>query len=205
MEHSEPPSQPSQLYERDLNELKNLTAHQDLGAVAALNYCVDIGICAPPWVQEAILQLVTDLLKREKAQRRGRAAGRVARLQQDQWDLERWDAVLEVRRMREKVRRELKLHAEYGREPHHSLKKLDAWFGHGTFACASMLLTGRNARAGVEAMKASYRRVKRNFEDRAAATSYHVFDGGFLKKLGLEDLHDRKPGTKLLPLYNLTP
>src|ERR1700722_19541019 len=179
--------------ERELNELKNLTAHQDIAAVAALDYCVENEICSPPWVQAATLRLLIDLLKRERSQKRGRAASRVARLQQDQWDLERWDAVLEARRIRMKTKRELELHAEYGLKPHHSLGKLDAWFDHKTFGCASMLLTGRNARVGVDAIKASYRKVRRNLEDPTAATKYYVFDGRFLKKLGLEDMHERKP------------
>jgi hypothetical protein len=205
MKHCKPTSRTDDIDERELNELKNLSAHQDLAVVAALHYCVEHGICTPPWANEALLRLVTDLLKREKAQKRGRAAGRVSRLQQDQWDLERWDAVLAAQRIRRRIRRELALHKELGLVPPESLKKAEAWLGHETFACASMLLTGRNARAGVEAMKASYRKVRRSFEDPSAATSYHAFDGAFLKKLGLEDLHDRKPGTKLLPFYNLTP
>ncbi len=205
MRHCETPSPTDKINERELNELKNLSAHQDIAAVAALDYCVEHEIPPPPWVTEAALQVLVDLLKREKSQKRGRSAGRVARLQQDQWDLERWDAVLQARRIRERARKELALHREYHLVPHHSLEKLDAWLDNKTFACATMLLSGRNARAGVDAMKASYRKVKRNFEDPTAATNYHVFDGRFLKKLGLEDLHERKPGTKMMPLYNLTP
>lgn len=68
-----------------------------------------------------------------------------------------------------------------------------------------MLLTGRNARAGVDAMKASYRKVKKDLTDPEAASKYYVFDDKFLKRLGLEGYHDRKRGTKMLPLYNLTP
>jgi hypothetical protein len=205
MKHCNPDSPTHDIDVRELNALRNLTAHQDIAAVAALDYCVEYEICTPPWVQKAVLQLVIDLLKREKSRKRGRAAGRVARLQQDQWDFERWDAVLEARRMRDKVKRELELHAEYGRKPHKSLGKLDAWFDHKTFVCASMLLSGRNARAGADAMKASYRKVKRSLEDPTATTEYHIFEGRFLKSLGLEDIHERKPGTKMMPLYDLTP
>jgi hypothetical protein len=205
VKYCKPESSTDSIDERELDQLKNLSAHQDIAVVAALDYCVEKAICTPSWVNEALLHMVIDLLKREKAQKRGRAAGRIARLQQDQRDLERWDAVLAARCVRERVRKELALHSEYGRKPHYSLEKLDAWCDHETFVRASMLLSGRNARAGIDAMKASYRKVKRNFEDPAAATKYHVFDGRFLKKLGLEDIHERKPGTKMMPLYNLTP
>jgi hypothetical protein len=205
MRTCKPESPTDEIDERELSNFQKMAACGDMGVVGALDYCVENEICAPAWVNQAALKLLVELLKREKAKKRGRAAGRIARFQQEQWDLDRWDAVLEVRRMRDKVNYELRLHAELSRAPPESLLKLKAWFGHGTYACASMLLSGRNSRAGTEAIKASYRKVKRDFEDPIAMNKYYPFSHQFLRMLGLEGPLDRKPGTKMLPLSNLSP
>jgi len=86
-------------------------------------------------------------------------------------------------------------------------EKMLAWIGRRwlrAYECAAMILVGRNARAGTDAMKASYCRVKRNLDSPTTATRYYLLDERFLRKLGFEGLMDRKPGTKLLPLYDLT-
>jgi hypothetical protein len=205
MRHCKPPGPVDEMDERELDQLRNLTAHKQIAIAAAMDHCAENEICPPPWLTAAAADLLIALLKCEKSDKRGRATGRIARLQQDLWDIERWDAVLEIRRGRGIVERELDSSKFYEREPRPNVMKFRAWYRHGTFACASMLLSGRNARAGIDAIKASYRKVKRNLEDPVEATKYYLFGDRFLKKLGLEGHMDRKPGTKMLPLYNLTP
>ena len=203
--------EPSPIDERDLAELESLTEHPELAAAAALDLCAEESIRPPGWVVKRAAALLSELLKKERAEKAGRAVGRIARYRQDQWDVERWDAIEEVRRMRSKVRYELKLIKSEGlsRNSAHArnYERLDSWFSeHGTFACASMYLKGRDARVGPPAMKASHRRCRLRA---AVARSqrpdrYYVFDERFLVKLGFPRLSDRKPGTKWLPLYDLT-
>ena len=69
---------------------------------------------------------------------------------------------------------------------------------------ASRYLVGREARVGADAIRASYRRCIRRAGTGSFPDRYYVLDPRFLKKLGIPDLQERKRGTKLLPLYNLT-
>ena len=81
-----PPVSLDRFHERELNELKAVTVHSELATAAALDYCAKEEICPPPWVVKKAAELMCDLLKREKAERRGRTAGRIARYRQDLWD-----------------------------------------------------------------------------------------------------------------------
>lgn len=208
MRYCKPPGPVDALHERDLNNLKNMLAHRELAVAAAMDYCSEEQICPPPWLVAAAAELLRDLLKREKAQKRGRAAGHIARYRQAMWDIERWDAVLAIRRIRETIVNDERFMKAYPddyrkRVEHH--KKTRSWLRHGTYSCASMYLAGRDARAGADAIRASYRRVKRSYDGPATDTRYWFLEERFLLKLGFESLHDRKPGTKWTPLYNLTP
>lgn len=210
MHYCQPAGPLDDFHERELNELKAVTVHPELATAAALDYCAREEICPPAWVVKKAAELMCYLLKREKAQKRGRTAGHIARYRQDLCDLERFDAILAIRRMRSRVRRDVKIARSRGREFQESkqyeyIKKERAWLRHGTLQCASMYLSGRDARAGVDAIKASYRRVCRNTDGKTIPDQYYLFNEQFLSKLGFPGLMDRKPGTKLLPLYNLTP
>src|SRR5689334_13239899 len=101
--------EPSRLDERELAELEALTEHPDLATAAALDYCAEENVRPPGWVVKRAASLMSELLKRERAGKAGRAVGRLARYRQDQWDAERSEAIEEMRRIRLKVRNELKL------------------------------------------------------------------------------------------------
>lgn len=197
------------IHERELNELKSLTVHRELAVAAALNYCAEEGIAPPRWVVEEAAALMCELLKREKAFGPGRAGNRLSQYKGDQRDLERWDAVESIRRIRQKTEYDSNLRREYGETPensrtmHHHERTL-AWLREGTFECASRLLAGRDARIGADAMRSSYRRCLRRAGSGPFPDRYYVHDPRFLAKLGIPDLNERKPGTKLLPLCNLT-
>ena len=210
MEHCSPTNALDAIHQRELNEMRRLTVHKELAVAAAMDYCAEEGICAPPWLAVEAAALIRDLLKREKAQKRGRAAGHIARYRQDLCDVERWDAVEAARRIKKKAKDEIELMRSYGKRfegtPHlRNYERLLAWSRHGTFECASMYLTGRDAKASAETMRASYRRCKRRSGTGPTPNRYYLFDERFLVKLGFPRLTDRKPGTKWLPLYNLTP
>lgn len=210
MHHCQPADPLGNFFERQLNELKAVTAYPELATAAALDFCAKEGIGAPLWLVKRAAELMCDLLKREKAQRRGRTAGHIARYRQDFWDMERFDAIFGIRRFRSRVQSDLKISRSLGpafkkSKRYEYIKRERAWLRHGTYQCASMYLSGRNSRAGADAIKASYRRVSRNTAGKAALDQYYLFDEAFLRKLGFPGLFDRKPGTKLLPLCNLTP
>lgn len=197
------------IHHRELEELRQLTVHRDLAAAAALHYCAEAGIAPPSWVVERIAQLLPKLLLREKADGRGRIGNRVAQYRRDQSDLERWDAVEAIRRMREKTKHDADLRRQHGETPENSRamyhhQRMRTWLRHGTFECAGRYLSGRDARVGADAIKASYRRCGRRSGTGSFPDRYYVFDAGFLAKLGFPDCNHRKSGTKLLPVYNLT-
>jgi hypothetical protein len=199
-----------QIHERELDNMKNMIAHKELGVAAAMDYCAEERICPPQWLVLASAELMRDLLTREKSQKRGRAAGHIARYRQDLWDIERWDAVVEVRFNQKRIRARVERARAHPGYPEKALKleeKMLAWIGRTwlrAYECAAMTLNGRDARVGTDAIKASYCRVKRNFDNPAMAMRYHLLDQRFLRKLGFEGLSDRKPGVKSLPLYDLT-
>ena len=197
------------IHQRELNELKSLTIHRELAVAAALDYCAEHGITAPRWVVEEGATLVRELLLREKALSRGRAGNRISRYKSDQRDVERWDAVEAIRRVRMKTKYDAKLRRQYGETPENSRsmyhhERTLAWLRNGTFECASRYLAGREARVGADAIRASYRRCLRRAGTGSFPDRYYVLDQRFLKKLGIPGLHERKRGTKLLHLYDLT-
>lgn len=210
MHYCQPAGPLDEFHAQELNELKAVTVHPELATVAALEYCAREEICPPPWVVQKAADLMCDLLKREKAQKRGRTAGHIARYRQDLCDLERFDAIVGIRKFRSRVRRDVAIARSRGQEFKKSkryeyIKRERAWLRYGTLQCASMYLSGRDAKAGVDAMKASYRRVCRSTAGKIVPDQYYVFNEQFLCKLGFPGLLDRKPGTKILPLCNLTP
>jgi hypothetical protein len=82
--------------------------------------------------------------------------------------------------------------------------KWQVWLKNGTFECASRSLAGRKARAGSDAMRASFMRVEKKLKDPTEPARYIFFEDRFLTNLGFSPLHERKPGTKSIPLYSRT-
>jgi hypothetical protein len=202
--------EPNPVHARELAELEALTEHSELAAAAALDYCAEEKIRPPAWVLRRAATLMSKLLKRDRAEKAGRSVGKVAGYRRDQRDVERWDAVEEMRRIRSKVKSELKLSKSLKLDCEESprtrnCKRLAAWFSrYDIFECASMYLTGRDARVSPIAMKASHRRCLRRSSGSQRPDRYYAFDERFLVKLGFPRLQDRRPGTKWLPLYDLT-
>lgn len=198
---------PLDVHKRYLDGLKRCAAHKELAAAAALHFCAEHRIVPPKWVLTAASKLICDLLRGDNAKTRGRTANFLARYRQEMRRVERWNAVKQVRQIRESVEHEEKMINEYAeiyseREKAH-YKKMREWLGFGTFACASMYLYGRYFRAGAEAIRTSYRKVTRAHKD-PTNTQYWYIEPSFLWQIGIDDRIE-VPGTKIVPLYNLTP
>jgi hypothetical protein len=199
------------VHARELRALEQMTSHRELAAVAALYYCAEEGLQPPEWAVKLASLLSCSLLKREKSPTRGRAAGIVGRYRQDMIDFERWNAVKLVRENQKRIREEVKLIKQ--RPDDCSIRrrkdreKLLDWLKNDwdrAFECAAMTLRGRRAYAGPYAMRRSYRKVQKLFYRGGDPTRYYQLDDRFLLTLGFEGPCDRKEGTKILPLYNLT-
>jgi hypothetical protein len=195
-------------HQRELNELKNVTVHRDIAVAAALDYCAEEGLPPPQWVVQEASALLCELLCKEKSQQRGRAGNRVTRYRNDQWDVERWNAVEEIRRYRSKAKYDAKLRREYGETPKNSKalwqrEQMLEWLRNGTFECASRYLTGRDAKVGSAAVRASYRRCIRRAGTGTFPNRYYRHHDRFLEKIGIPSLQDQKPGMKFLYLYDL--
>src|SRR5262245_41561974 len=100
---------PEKINQRELDALREVTAHPELATAAALHFCAKYYVCPPEWLVERALELICQLLKREKSSKRGRAAGAITRYQQDLWHLERWDAVKGIQYARQRSRRDLRI------------------------------------------------------------------------------------------------
>lgn len=198
---------PTGPHERYLDGLKKTMVHKELAVAAALHFCAEERLIPPKWVLEGSAKLVCNLLKCEKAKTRGRAAGKLARYRQSMWEVERWNAVNQVRQIRTQNASDAVLIKsdpdgyEDIQKTHN--RKMRQWLRHGTFACASMYLHGCYSRAGVDAMKASHRRVRQAHDD-PSNTNYWYIDPRFLWQVGIDDRVET-PGTKWVHLYNLTP
>jgi hypothetical protein len=193
---------------RHLDELERLTVHPELAVVAALDYCAQEKIAPPTWVVERAAVLICNLIKREKTHKRGRHAGIIARYRQDMWDIERWDAVEEMRRIKKKNRDDLAQLRSHGKKyvgTHYwtHAQRFVEWFRNGIYECAARTLVGRDARASAATMRASHRRCVHRSAGWTRPDRYHLFDEDFLVKLGFPRLIDRKPGTKFICFYHL--
>ena len=196
-------------HERELADLNGAKFHRELAVIAALEYCAEEGRSPPPWAVREAADLLVRLLKLERTRKRGRAGSCIARYTQDMWDVERWDAVEEIRRIRNRSKHELNLLRELPTGSHLRHRehqgKMQKWLRHGVFECASMYLVGRDARASAQTIRKSHREVKRRAGDGPKPDRYFLFDERFLRKIGLPGLQDRKKGTKTFPLYDLKP
>jgi hypothetical protein len=196
-------------HERELAELGGVHSHRELAVAATLEYCAAEGIHAPQWAIREGAELLIGLLKNQKSERRGRTANCITRYKQDLWDVERSEAVDDMRRLKKRVKRERKLLQEYPKGFRPDLdqwvERTGEWLRQGDFECAATSLAGRDAKASPSAMKKSHREVKRRAGAGPRPDRYYVFDRRFLHKIGLPDIIERKEGTKTFPLYDLKP
>lgn len=178
------------------SELDNLKKAHDAGVViavpAALDYCLENDLVPPSWLVQAAVELLCDLLKREKSTKRGRSAGAIARHRQDMIDLTRWDSVV---RLQEDQQRSRKVMSTYPTCPSAAEAHIYAeevakaeWLGSlrwRIFQCASEMLERTEAFGSPESFKRSYRQVERCRHNPSLASRYYLLPEPFLAKLGI--------------------
>jgi hypothetical protein len=207
MLHCKPDQPAHRLLEQELDRLKDMSMQNDIAVAAGMYLCANQQVCPPPWLVDAAAKLMIELLKREKSPKKGRAAGRIARYRQDLWDFERWDAVYQVRELRRRTKeyaKELAEHPEYARHYRH-VPKAQKWLSQGTFECAAMSLKGSPAYGSPITVKKSYQRVQKAMSSRTTAHRYHLTFDDFVFKVGLTWPGTVRPGTKIVPFWELTP
>lgn len=179
-------------------ELENLKKARDDGVVlavpAALDYCLEHGLVPPLWVIQAALDLLCDLLKREKSTKRGRSNGSVARYRQDMIDFLRWN---EVDVLLENQQRSIELMSKYpscpspGQEAIYEQEAAKAqWLGTSlsrVYQCVSEVLERTDAFGSPETIEHSYKKVQRNERDPSKAFRYYQLNPPFLRKVGIDD------------------
>jgi hypothetical protein len=195
-------------YERELESYRSATAFRELTIVAAMDFCAEWRLTPPEWLVTEAAALLIELVKSQKAKKRGRAAGYIAQYRQHIWDLERWDATLRVREIRDKTKRELRIvrdcpklakDKQTAKLVEH-YRKCKRWLRRGTYECASML-TGDSARVGAAAVRRSYRRIQ--LKNQSGGFRSCVFSDIFIDKIGIGAAQKRD--RKWRPIYDLTP
>jgi hypothetical protein len=198
----------SEFHLRELDKFRQIPDHVEIAMARAMDYCAEYDVCPPQWLVEAAASIMVEQIKREKTANRGCKGSLIAKFRQDFRDIERWDAVKQVREIREKFRGNgeafkamPELPATDGRKRHH--EKQRKWLKQGTFACASKLLIGRDAGvASPYAIRKSFRKVEATLKGPVPPAGAW-FSEAFLKKLGLQDYSERKPGTNMFGILDL--
>lgn len=177
-------------------EIFRSMAQSEIGVLALLDYCNEHEIVPPPWARLAAVDLLCDLIKRERTTRRGRSGGIYNRFRQDLIDAERHN---EVYCIREK-QRELADSTEVNSTPDPSdpsvvieRRQQHVWFGSSLDrACeiASLYLAKTRSFGSKDAIEASFRRVEAS---RQPPFRHTVLDFSVLKKLGLEEFAGMRP------------
>jgi hypothetical protein len=194
---------PQSIYERELEYFRAATGHRELTVAAAMEYCAKWKISPPEWLVADATTLLIELLKSQKANKRGRGGNHIARYRQHLCDLNRWDAVLRIREIRAKSACEMGIIRKCRKPPAKGWdigfeKRRQAWLKQGTLECAAIYAAQCEPRVGVDAVKGSYRRIERMNADPGYRSC--VFEDDFLHKLGLSGLADPKPWRSLYDL-----
>ena len=179
---------------------------------AGVRYCAKHDLHLPRWLVKATATHYSELLRGDAPQRRGRSANLIDRHRQDMNDYMRWDEVTTVREMQIEIRVELNfLRANPRKTPAGRLQdreKMQKRVGRSferAFECASMLLADTSACGGPDAMRLSYRKVKKANRDQGQALRYHMLDNDFLLSIGIDQIPLRtNRGKKVAPLFDLT-
>jgi hypothetical protein len=192
------------IYEQELEYFRTATDYREVTVAAAMDYCAKWRISPPEWLAAEASVLLIKLLKSQKATKRGRGGNLIARYRQHLCDLNRWDAVVRIREIRAKSADVMasirKCRKPDAIESHIAFeKKRRAWLKRGTLECAAIYAAQCEPRVGIEAIKASYRRIERKNADPEQYRSC-VFEDDFLHKLGLPGLADPKPWRSLYDL-----
>jgi hypothetical protein len=184
-------------------ELKKLKAMFRAGAAvaipAAVHYCAEHGLVAPAWLTKASADLFCKILRLDTPKTIGRSNGLITRLRQDMIDYARWDQVDAFEDTLRHIRREIaKLRAlpktPYGlpqkrekllKEMEERLKELGTNLDC-AYEYAAKNLKETEAARGVDAMEATFLKVRKRLKNRAQAMRYHQLDPRFLQKVGLK-------------------
>jgi hypothetical protein len=196
--------------ERELEYFRSATAFHELAVIAAMDLCAEEKKGAPAWLVAEAASLLIELVKAQKVTKLGRAGGIIAEYRRHLIDLDRWDAVIQIREIRDKTAHQLRVAREHrelarikglqGRVEH--FRKVKRWLRSGTHQCAALLVTRNGgARVSAAAIRRSYRRIQQKNATRGFRSC--VFMPDFLRKLGLDQTE--KPGRKFRPIYDLSP
>jgi hypothetical protein len=201
-----------QLHETELEYHKLMLASGvPIAVPAAMYYCAKYGLNAPRWLIIESAKMLCAYLRGNVPKKRGRSSGIVNRYRQDAIDYARWDAVIELRRNRDSLRKEIdELRGLRGRKARDILNersKLLNWVGTNNddaFECASLLLADTPAQGKPDAIRRSYLKVEKNDRNPATAIRYRILDPHFLRLVGADLDLSFPPGKKIVPLYDLT-
>jgi hypothetical protein len=201
-----------QLHETELEYHKLMLASGvPIAVPAAMYYCAKYGLNPPRWLIIESAKMLCAYLRGNVPKERGRSAGIINRYRQDAIDSARWDAVIEVRKNRASLRKDIdELRALPGRKARNILnersKVLD-WAGTNNddaFECASLLLADTPAHGKPGTIRRSYLKVEKNMRNRATAMRYRILETQFLRLVGADITQPVSRGKKIMPLYDLT-
>ena len=204
-------------YETQLNEFKAMfEAGVAVAIPAAVHYCAEHDLVAPAWLTKASANLFCKILRLDTPKTIGRSNGLITRLRQDMIDYARWDQVDAFEDTLRHIRREIaKLRAlpktprelpqkreKLLKEMEETLKELGANLDC-AYEYAFKNLKETEATRGVDAMEATFLKVRKRLKNRAQAMRYHQLDPRFLQKMGLKAIMPplkRKKGGSLFRL-----
>lgn len=203
-QHRRPYRSLEELHEAELSVLMRMP-QRELGIAAAMHYCAKHRLVPPPELVCAAATVFCELLRREKPQKRGRAAGTLARYRQDMIDYTRADQVRVVREKQQEIARQVEELKQLNAPPHlmKEQKKTHDWVGTDwlrVYACVSAMLRDTDAFGGPEAVKASYLRYLQNSKNEHPR--YKILDSAFLRELGLDCSFPNRD-RKVRALYDL--
>ena len=202
----------SSVFQRDLDLLQNMASEGIVVAIpAALHFCQKWRQPVPDWLLPAATDLLCSLLRGDGPKRRGRAAGHVARLRQDNIDYTRWSTVVWQREAQQDLREQVEAirsrKENVPNEIREDRERLLAWLGSTldrAFECSAMILEGTTAYGSPEAIKRSYFKVEAHKAKCKGSLRYMLLDPELLRALGVKWEPFVRPGRKLEPLYNLS-
>ena len=206
------------LHETQLNDFEAMfRAGAAVAIPAAVHYCAEHGLVAPAWLTKASANLFCKILRLDTPKTIGRSNGLITRLRQDMIDYARWDQVDAFEDTLRHIRREIaKLRAlpktprelpqkreKLLKEMEERLKELGANLDC-AYEYASKNLKETEATRGVDAMEATFLKVRKRLKNRAQAMQYHQLDPRFLQKVGLKPIMPLPKRKKGVPLFRLT-
>jgi hypothetical protein len=201
-----------EFHQRELEFLRvTAEAGSELAPAAALFYCRQHDVAVPLWLVGAAAIGFCALLNPRTSKKRGRSANPRQRHHQNMVDLVRWEQVKASRHVQVTSQNEksylLEAETDLPKKFRTRILKMADWAGRDcwrAYECASMMLQGTPAFGGPDAMKASYRRVEKNFNHPSETWRYHTFHPDFLESIGMKHISQWEDTSKIVPQYTLT-